>query len=238
VSGGQRRRCRSAVAAAALVVAGVSACGSEGADGRGLESEIGAGDPGYAYRVIARLRESPVDAMEPRSLAEAAKGRVSDLVVTGRITRVAPGEGIYYPHADPLYLGDEEAGAMVVAFEDPEAAERSARVTMQVDWSAGAEVGNTLHFRIGVPMDVDADRFLAGVRGIDHAVVLLDQDDAGRDRGEYRPILGGAGLGSVDDHGNVSFRGLGDDERAFLAGIGTLDDLEAEASRPETSVEH
>jgi len=235
---------RLAVAAAVLSVAGVTACGSDGTD-----SDVAAGDPTDAYRVIARLHESSTDDLQPRNLAQALPNRqvmvrtdgggdlvntFSDLVVTGPITSVTPDEGIFYPNATAK--ADQEAGAKAVGFDNPDAQERVALVTMQVDWSAGDKVGPTLQFRIGVPLDIDANEFLAGVRGIDDAVVLLKQFGDGRYEGDYYPILDFAGLGSVGDDGGLAFEGLGEDESTFLAEVSTLDELKVEASKPDTKV--
>jgi hypothetical protein len=226
----------------------VTACGSEGTD-----SDVSPGDPDYAYQAIASIRESSADDLEPRSLAEAlpnreivfrtdegaeGKGRFSDVVVAGPITSVAPLEGLFYPTVDPMATGDEEADVKVVGFDNPDAQERVALVTMQVDWSAGAKVGRTLEFRMTVPLETDANRFLAGVRGIEDSVVLLDHVENGRDKGAYRLILNSAGLGSVDDDGTVEFDGFGGDASAFNGSIGTVDELKAEASKPDVSVRY
>lgn len=239
--------CRLAIAAVALaVVGGATGCGADGDD-------VSAGDPGYAYQAIASLRANlDLNVLEPHRLVDAlpnreisikthrgeATGRFSDLVAAGRVTMVTPHEGIYYPNAAPTAPGDEEAGAKVVAFDDPDADERVALVTLQVDWSAGAKVGQTLQFRIGVPPGADPGKFLAGVRGIGEAVVLLDRIDDGRYKGDYYPILGYAGLGTVADDGTISFDGLGDEERDFSGGVDTLDELETEASRPDTTLSY
>jgi hypothetical protein len=228
----------------------VTSCGTDSPD----SAAVAAGDPGYAYQAIASMRANAnLSVLEPHSLVDAlpnreivvrsdqgegVKRRFSDVVAAGRITRVTPHEGILYPHADPQDPGDEEADVKIVAFDDPDAAERVALVTMQVEWSAGTKVGEIIQFRIGVPVGADPNKFLEGVRGIDDAVVLLDLDDAGRNQGAYRPILNSAGLGSVDDDGAVAFEGLGDQERDFTAGIDTLDELKAEASKPDTTLEY
>jgi len=85
-------------------------------------------------------------------------------------------------------------------------------------------------------LDIDANEFLAGVRGIDDAVVLLKQFGDGRYEGDYYPILDFAGLGSVGDDGGLAFEGLGEDESTFLAEVSTLDELKVEASKPDTKV--
>lgn len=239
---------RLSLAAVALAVASAAGCSSEGTD-----SDVSAGDPGYTYEVIASMRDSNADDFEPRSLADALPNRqivvrtdqggdlkdsFSDVVVAGRITKVTPDEGVFYPNADSTATGDEEADAKVVGFDNPDAHERIALVNLQVAWSAGAKVGKTLQFRIGVPMETDANKYLAGVRGIDDAVVLLEQFEDGRYEGDYYPILGFAGLGSVGDDGTVLFEGFGDEASDFNAGIGTLDELKAEASKPDTTLRY
>lgn len=239
---------RLAVAAVALSVAGVTACGSDGTD-----KEVAAGDPSDAYRVIADMHEASTNEVQPHNLAEALPNRqvtvsvegsadvvdsFTDVVVTGPITSVTPDEGIYHPDASATTAGDTDAQAQVVGFDNPDAQERVALVTMQVDWSAGEKVGSTLQFRIGVPVDTDANKFLAGVRGIDDAVVLLTRFPDGRYKGDYYPILDFAGLGSVGDDGSLAFDALGDAESTFLGEVNTLDELEAEASKPETKVRY
>ena len=243
---------RLAIAAVALSVAGVTACGSDGTD-----KEVAAGDPSDAYRVIAAMHEASTNDVQPHNLAEALPNRqvtvsvegsadvvdsFTDVVVTGPITSVTPDEGIYHPDASATTAGDKEAQAQaqaqVVGFDNPDAQERVAIVTMQVDWSAGEKVGPTLQFRIGVPVDTDANKFLAGVRGIDDAVVLLNRFPDGRYKGDYYPILDFAGLGSVGDDGSLAFDALGDEESTFLAEVNTLDELKAEASKPETKVRY
>jgi hypothetical protein len=248
VSRTPRAHRRLAIAAVVLAVLSATGCGSEGTD-----SDVSGGDPSDAYRVIASMHDADGDDLEPFRLADALPNRevvvgtdtdekiqnsFSDLVVTGQITKVAPDEGIFYPTASSTATGDKEAGAKGVGFDNPDAQERIALVTMQVDWSAGDQVGSTVQFRIGVPVGTDANKFLAGVRGIDHAVVLLEQFDGGRYEGDYYPIMDFAGLGSVDDDGNLAFQGLGEGESAFLAGVTTLDQLEAEASKPELTVQY
>lgn len=159
-------------------------------------------------------------------------------MVAGRITKVTPDEGLFYPSPDPASSGGEEVAAKVVGFDNPDAAERTALVTLDVAWAAGAKVGQTLQFRMMVPLEADANRFLAGVRGIDDAVVLLKRFDTGLYEGDYYPTVGFAGLGSVDDDGTLSFKGFGDGERAFMAGVDTLDELKAAASKPDRTVEY
>jgi hypothetical protein len=239
---------RVAIAAVALAVASAAACGSEGTD-----SDVSAGDPDYTYEAIADLYQSIDEGLEPNSLVDVlpnreivfktaegveGKGQFSDLVVAGPITKVAPLEGLFFPEVDPMAAGDEETEVKVVGFDNPDAQERVALVTMQVDWSAGGKVGENLQFRLGVPMDTDANKFLAGVMGIGDAVVLLDQVDEGRDKGSFRPALRSAGLGSVADDGTVSFEGFGDEQDGFMAGIDTLDDLKVQASKPDSTVEY
>ena len=245
-----RRPRRVAVAAVAVaIVGGGTACGTDGTDG----TDVATGDPGYAYAAIASLRANlDLNVVAPHRLVDAlpnreisikthrgeATGRFSDLVAAGRITMVTPDQGITYPNAAPTAPGDEEAGARVVAFDDPDADERVALVTLQVDWSAGAKVGQTLQFRIGVPPGADPGKFLAGVRGIGEAVVLLDRIDDGRYEGDSYPILGSAGLGSLADDGTISFHGLGEEGRDFSGGVDTLDELKAEASEPGTTLRY
>ncbi len=235
------------IAAAALAGAATTACGADG-------SSAPVGDPSDAYRAIAEMRAgSSLDALEPRRLVDAlpnreivvrtdagdvAKGRFSDVVAAGRIVSVTPHEGIAYPDADPTAPGDEEAGVEVLAFDDPKAAARVALVALDVDWSAGEEVGRTLEFRLAVPAGIDPDRFLAGIRGIQDAVVLLDRDEAGRNKGAYRPILNAAGLGSVGVNGALSFDGVGAKELEFTAGMDTIEALRTAATRPPTTVQY
>lgn len=239
---------RLAVVAAALSVASATACGSDGTD-----SDVSAGDPSYAYHVIADAREADADELVPRTLVEALpnrevvvktedggdlKGRFSDLVVAGRITKVTPEAGIFYPDVDPTATGDPVAAAKVVGFDNPDAKERIALVTLQVDWSAGAKVGQTLELRMQVPAGADANKFLAGVMGVGDAVVLLKKFEDGPYKGDYYPILSSAGLGRVAADGTLTFEGFGDEASHFTSDIATLDELETEASKPDTTLRY
>lgn len=209
------------------------------------------GDPSDVFNAIVDLREhSAFDAQEPRTLAEALPNSVtvistagrtftnswSDSVVVGHVSEVSPGDAIKYDHPEPTYTGPDEEAFHKVQFDDPTADERNVLVSMDVDWSTGDKVGDSVEFRMGVVGGADPDKYVASLRGLDHVVVLLATREDGRDKGDYYPILSGGLLGEVGPAGSLSFPGLGSDEARFLSGIDTVDDLRSQSQRPTATV--
>ncbi len=231
-------------ALAVLFVVAVAGCGAE-------QQEATAGDPSYVYTEIADIRDAGVfDVLEPLHLADSlpnrdvvvktdikeVRGDWSDLVAVGRVSAATADEGVYYPNADPTYVGDDEEAAEIVDFYSPKAHERSIVVTVDAEWTAGDQITEPVKFRIGVPGDADPATFLSGILGMGEVVVLLDQIEDGRHQGEYYPILNGAGFGSIDGTGGLAFKGLGSQEAEFLGEVDTVAELRTEASKPRTTL--
>ncbi len=225
-----------------LIGAAASGCSASSED---------TGDSAYSFRAIADLRAAAahLSVLEPRTLIDALPNRrvqvdtgtevvtssFSDLVVTGRVLTVAPDEGRDYSPADPRMIGNEEEAVRTVDFDDPAADERSALVTVKVGWSVGEAVGDTVTFRLGVPMNTDAKKFLAGVQAMGDVAVLLDQIEDGRHQGDYYPILNYGALGQVHPDGTLEFPGLAGDGD-LVAGLDTLDELRGQASATRRDV--
>lgn len=233
-----------------LLGVGIGGCGSDIQPVDSSENRSQVGDAKDFFRAVADLRSVDLNVIEPRSVLDALPNReisvrtgdrevltgFSSVVAAGRVTEVAPGEGLRYPNDDPTSTANEEAEIEVLKFGDARADERNVLVTMAVAWSAGEEVGDTVSSRIGVPAEADPDEFLAGLRDLDRIVVILDEIVTGRHVGSYYPVLRGAGLAGVGSAGQLHFGGLGADEEAFLLGVHSLEELMAEAERPTVSV--
>jgi hypothetical protein len=147
---------------------------------------------------------------------------------------VQPGTAIAYDEVDPTSEGNEEK-SRAVDFDDPSAHQRNVVVTVRPDWSAGEDPGAEVKVRMGVIGDADPAEFLASLRALqgEQVVMLLDAREDGRHIGDYYPIMGGAMIGRVADNGEISFSGLGAEEKSFVAGVDSIDELRAEAEEPD-----
>lgn len=237
-----------AVSAAIAVTAG---CGTETGDQASAPSGGPVGDADDVYSAVQHLRSLGMGfTLEPQSLADALPNReiviktstktitsrFSDAAVAGQFTAVMPDEGLVWTNDDGTDRADDDP--KIVDFDDPAADERSAIVTMEVDWVCGLGDAETVDFRIGVPVEADPDKFLAGLRDFETAIVLLQRDPSGRREGELRPILQSAGLGEIDEQDNLHFEGLGDDQTRFLDGLDTLDELQAECAADTVTLKY
>lgn len=189
-------------------------------------SEPEAGDPALFFDRVATSREAHVAIQnEPAHLADALPqeqtGRSwSALALEGTVVSVEPQHGVHYPNADPGHRGNEEAGAEIVAFDDPRAHERVLTLTVEPEWSTGAD--EDVVITLGASGDIDPEKFVSSLRGLDDVVAVLGQRVGGRTAGEYHPILNGALLGRVDSAGTIHFDGLGAEEKEFVDGIDTV----------------
>ncbi len=179
---------------------------------------------------------------EPQSLIEALPNAVttfrtangnhditwSDSVVIGKVTSVDPGSAIEIEATKP---GEDSDGGNYreVDFDDPKANSRSVLVTIDVEWSKGTE-DETVQFRIGAG-DADPEKYMASLRGLGKVVVLLDERENGRYKGDLFPRGGASLIGTVDTSGSIVFPGLPVEESEYLGGIDTVAELRLQVAK-------
>lgn len=195
----------------------------------------------YFYDAVSASRSNlSVDVLEPSTLVEAlpstvvvaetVKGQVehsfSDLVITGRIVGVRPGNAVHYENLDRVGRpGVNDEAWREVDFYSSEAHERNVLVTVAVSKSSSQSQVKELEFRMGVPGGGDPEKFMASVRGIGESIILLEEREDGRNAGDLMPILRGAGIGELEPDGGISFPGLGEESTKFVGDLRTSDDV-------------
>jgi hypothetical protein len=225
---------------APLVITMLPSCSNSPASNATTEDEF--------FDGIASKRNSgsAVLGLEPATLAEAVPNRAyqfhakdgvhslrfSQLLVTGRITRVAPGTA--YVHG-----GDDEI--IPVDFDDERAVERTVDVTLDVldAYDAGGRNAgmSTVTFRwggLGGMNPSERRSYMAGIEQFGSVVVFL-KPRTDRDGPVWIPAMQGALWGQYDEPtGLVSFPGLGNEERAFSGSVTTLEALRSLANKPSS----
>jgi hypothetical protein len=187
------------------------------------------------FERVVSVRAASGAGFVPKTLAESLPNhqyvipagkpfQVSDVVVFGRISAVSKGEARAHSDSDDDYK--------VVDFDDPTADERTLNVSIAVEEMLGdsnAVAPEVVTFRLGLLGAKSADEYIGAVKALDNVVVVLSAITDGRDVGTLIPALQGALIGEADDAGNLSFPGLGADEKAFVGELHTLDALRAQA---------
>ncbi|SFM24856.1 hypothetical protein SAMN05421671_0594 [Pimelobacter simplex] len=239
-----------AVATAALVL--MAGCGTQTAG----EADPGAhrvGDPDYVFDQIKTARESGVALVShPDSLldslpnhhviAKTEKGTIetafTDLVLTGKVVDVRPGDAVRYTSTDPSFEGNEEEGIKSVDFDDPAANDRNVVVTIKPTWSAGEKIGETIEVRMGTAGG-DPHDFMAGLRGLqdDETLWLLKRSAQSRYQGEWTTVMGSALVGPVGQDGTINFPALGGDEEGFVKTLTTITAVREAAEGPERTTQ-
>lgn len=238
--------------AAATVLALTAGCGAESSGGADQgASEIG--DPAYVFDQIKTVHESGValfsypdsllDSLpNHRVVAKTEAGTVetsfTDLVLTGTVVDVRPGDAVRYTNANPGHRGNEEDGIEAVDFGARSASDRNVIVTIKPNWSSGESIGETLEVRMGTAGGDPYD-FMAGLRGLQEkeSLWLLKRATQGRYKGEWSTVMGSALVGPVAHDGAVDFPALGDDEADFVKSLTTVSDLRKAAEAPERTTQ-
>lgn len=214
------------VGLSALAAVGI---GLAGADDSAARSELRA-DPAATARVFVDLAEARegVDGWRPATLAEALPTSLA--VVSGRVTAAEPGAAFVQP--------DEPDGVspVEVPFDSAEKHIEVYRVRMEVTDAVGLDE-DSIEFGLrffGSPEVTPTEDVLAGLRGLEDVVVVLDSrgwwdfdDDL------YGVTLMGGLLGVVGAGGGVEFPALPADGSDFLDGLDTVDEILTEAGRPD-----
>lgn len=198
-------------------------------------------DPAATAKVFAELAAATerMDAWRPTTLAGALPNQpiqhpggtrpASLAVVTGRVTAAEPAAAFVQP--------DEPDGAspVEVPFDSAKKHIEVYRVRMDVTDAVGLDE-DSIEFGLrffGSPGMTPTEDVLAGLRGLEDVVVVLDSrgwwdfdDDL------YDVTLMGGLLGVVGAGGGVDFPGLAPAGADFLDGLDTVDEILAEARRP------
>jgi len=231
---------RRGTAAIWLAVAGLvmTACGARGGD----STTVKAGSLGYAFGAISTFHKSFAgDEQWPADLSEAMPNHIitlgdtgrqatySDALVVGRVSSVTKGEGVIW--------GEDEGDYKVVSYDDPQAVTRTANVSMSVEDATGSVDTKTpsISLRVVAPIDADPEKFIEGLAGLDHIVVLLVNDPSAVHKVSMRPIMDGASIGTVSDDGTVSWPGLAEDSKQFAGDLTSIDALLKAARAPDTT---
>lgn len=154
-------------------------------------------------------------------------------VVQGQVTAVA--EGASYRDE----VGPDTARSVQLPFDSPEATWRMIVLTIDVknDFDPTAEAPETV--RLGVTFDggADAKSMLSAFQG-QHVLAVLDRPGAFSADPTVRTAgRSGALLGFVAEDGSISMPLLGDEERAYLDGLTTIDAVSAESQKPRSTIE-
>jgi hypothetical protein len=224
-----------ALATIALLVASLSACGSQTSSTLANET-VAVTSEQYFYDLVRFVRAADLDLIEPMNLRQAlpniAKGGgapFTTAVVVGHVETVVPGIGYDYTEAEGT-TGDEDP-TREVAFDDSTADGHDVVVTVVVEDAVGTDGGDTLQFRMGVLADADPSEFMASMRGLGDVALLLSTIPDGSHAGEYYPILNGAGVATLRGSGaSLDFPGLGGKASTFADGIANRKQLMAAAS--------
>lgn len=218
----------------------VSACGSATGESSSVQPGSQA-DVDYVLSTLGANYERVRDPFGPTSLQEAvprppsstAQGAATpastDLLLIGTVVEVSKGQARKYTSEDEYE---------VVEFDDPEAHERTALVTVQVDTAVapfGPRSVDKQTFRVGLAGAEDPDRFLSGLRGMGEVVVLLAEVRDGRNQGTLYPIMAGAAMGEVSPDGALSFPAMGEDAESFMGKADTIGELKQRAISTSSS---
>lgn len=199
-------------------------------------------DPAATAKVFAEVAGAleNVDGWRPETLAGALPNQslehldgtrpASLAVVTGRVTAAEPGAAFVQP--------DEPDGVspVEVPFGSAEKHIEVYRVRMDVTDAVGLE-DDSIEFGLrffGSPGMAPTEDILAGLRGLEEIVVVLSS--RGRwdfDDDLYDVTLMGGLLGVVGAGGSVELPAMTGDGPDFLAGLDTVDEILAEARRPD-----
>lgn len=222
-----------AVALSAVAVVSMSGCGSAVGDpAAGDPAAVQSGsraDVDYVFETLGENYDRVGgDVLGPTQIAQAVptpgsvtagrmEPRGADMLLTGTVAEVSEGEARRH---DP----ENEDEYEVVDFDDPEADERSALVTLDVETAVGPSGTMSLPtetFRVGLAGAEDAERFLTGLQGMERVVVFLGDND-----GTLYAMQGGAAMGEVSPDGVLSFPAMGADAKAFMGAVDTIRELE------------
>jgi hypothetical protein len=143
----------------------------------------------------------------------------------------------------PAFAHEADDELRSVDFDDPSAVERTVDVTVRIEDLFGPNgrcdppESGEVTFRWGGLGRLDGPArtaYMEAMAGMGRVVAFL-KTRSDRDGEVYIPVLRGALLGQVDDLGEISFPGLGEDERSFIGSIQTLDVLRRIAAEPRRS---
>lgn len=218
-----------AVAAlSAIVLVSAAGCGSATGDPAAVEAGSRA-DVNYVFETLGENYDRVGGGLlAPTQIAQALPSpgpvtpgsmepRGADMLLTGTVAEVTKGEA-------RRHNPENEDEYEVVDFDDPEADERSAFVTLDVETAVGPSGSISLAtetFRVGLAGAEDAERFLAGLRGMERVVVFLGDND-----GTLYPMQGGAAMGEVSSEGALTFPAMDEDAKAFMGEVDTIQELE------------
>lgn len=197
-------------------------------------------DPGLVFDDIRTLRatRSVIHGPVPATLADALPHRrfcfredgrtiefeFSKAVIVGGVVGVTKG---------PAFAHEADDELRSVDFDDPSAAERAIDVHVRIDELFGPNgrreppVSREVIFRwggLGRLDDPARSAYIAAMPSMGRIVAVL-KTRSDRDGEVYIPLLQGALLGQVNDIDELTFPGLGDDERSFIGSIQTLQAL-------------
>ncbi len=226
---------RSILTTATLITMGLAPLTGCGAQTQAASSSQAVESPAFFFDQVQRARSRGIDAVEPTNLTQALPHTTpaiaglpgnarpfTDAIVFGHVDSVEPGVGYDYSSSG--------SSTTEVAFDDSRADAHDVLVTLKVDHVVGKATGTSVAFRMGVLGNADAEKFMASLRGLGDVVILLKQIPDGPHTGELYPILGGAGVATVDEAEQLDFPGLGAQAETFAHGITTPAQLMAAAS--------
>jgi hypothetical protein len=156
----------------------------------------------------------------------------SDLVVVGRITKVAKGIG-FEGHRDAA------GTAVTVPFDDPAAKWKTLHLDVQVSkqWGEPLDRGRPLRVALSFYPDEDIGKFEAGLRSLGKVVLFLKSPVAAYEESLLGILMNGGMVAAVGEDGELSLPFLkSDDAEQYLKGVETLDKLERAANGPERVV--
>lgn len=227
-----------------MAVSSLTGCGSD-------TGEPTAKAPTRSPELFYEIVESnlwQLDAGMPMDLAQALPNRTiwstgaggerveeqfSNAVIAGQVVKVEPLRA-------KLWIDAEEEKYEPADFDDPNASSREVSVTMKVTDALGVEeTDGHFTFSIGViggGVD-DPYAYMESLRGLGDVVVVLKRSEHGSDKGEYRPTMAAGLIGQIAEDGSLSFPALGEHEKEFVGGLGTLEALFAEAKEPPVMVD-
>lgn len=120
-------------------------------------------------------------------------------------------------------------------FASSEAQWRTVDVTLRVERSWGLS-GDTVKFGLPIGSSLDPKEFIDGLKSMDSAIVVLTSPGFFQyDVKLYAVGMSGGLLGTTREDGRIRFPAL-ENESKFLAVVDTLEELDAEASQPTSTV--
>lgn len=158
--------------------------------------------------------------------------RIFDATVEGRVLDVRPGTS----HRDSV--GDDDIIVREdLEFDDKTAMWRTLVLTVEVlrDFDPASELATKVEVVLWLDGTTDPEIVRKGFQGQRIFAVL---EGPGRlDPGTAYPVArNGALIGVVLEDGSFSMPGLGEDEKAYLAGLTTMDAIDAAAKQPSIEV--